>query len=137
MPSSTTSSIPIPNRKPSVSAVDASSLSPEDARLLRLYGRAPSQSQHFARHLKDRKYFDSGDYALSKAGHGDRLDVGAVGSLHPLPGSIPHPGSPLGSLIGGDGNIIGPAAGTGRRKSSLSMESVAASGFVASGKGKC
>lgn len=101
-------------------------LSPEDLRLFRLYGRIPTQSQHFARHLKDRKYFDSCDYAMSKAGHGDSLDVGQVGALHPAPGSIPHPTSLLRGEIGADGNkmvgvqgVVG-SAGQGRRKSSLS-----------------
>ncbi|KAK5654021.1 hypothetical protein OQA88_7698 [Cercophora sp. LCS_1] len=63
----------------------------DDNRLLSRYGCLPSPKQHFARHLKDRKYFDSGDYALSKAGRGDSVDVGAVGVLHPMPGDVPHP----------------------------------------------
>jgi hypothetical protein len=103
--------------------VDPSTLSQEDLRLLRLYGRIPTQSQHFARHLKDRKYFDSCDYAMSKAGHGDSLDVGAVGSLHPAPGNIPHPTSLLRGEITADGiaGIPGRVEGVkGRRKSSLS-----------------
>ncbi|KAI0164484.1 camp-regulated phosphoprotein/endosulfine conserved region-domain-containing protein [Hypoxylon sp. FL1284] len=51
--------------------VDVKSLSPEEQRLFRLYGKLPSRSDHFAKHLKERKYFDSGDYAMSKAGKGD------------------------------------------------------------------
>ncbi|RUS34764.1 hypothetical protein BC938DRAFT_478693, partial [Jimgerdemannia flammicorona] len=35
--------------------------------------------------LQERKYFDSGDYALSKAGKAD-----SVGSQHPSPENIPH-----------------------------------------------
>lgn len=66
------------------------SLTPQEARLYRLYGRVPSQTHHFAKHLKERKYFDSGDYALSKAGRADS----AVGSLHPEPSKIPHPHPP-------------------------------------------
>jgi len=61
---------------------------------------------------------------MSKAGHGDSLDVGAVGALHPVPESIPHPASLLRGEIGADG---GKAVGgmvvsgvQGRRKSSLS-----------------
>ncbi|RUS18144.1 Endosulfine-domain-containing protein [Jimgerdemannia flammicorona] len=38
-----------------------------------------------ANKLKERKYFDSGDYALSKAGKAD-----SVGSQHPSPENIPH-----------------------------------------------
>ncbi len=69
-------------------------LSPEEQRLFRLYGKLPSRSDHFAKHLKERKYFDSGDYAMSKAGKGDSVDAGAVGSQHPLPENIPHLSSP-------------------------------------------
>ncbi|KAK3341994.1 camp-regulated phosphoprotein/endosulfine conserved region-domain-containing protein [Lasiosphaeria hispida] len=75
--------------------IDTSSLTPTEQRLYRLYGRLPSQSHHFARHLKERKYFDSGDYALSKAGRGDSVDVGLVGALHPAPEQIPHPSPSL------------------------------------------
>ncbi|KAK1778300.1 hypothetical protein QBC45DRAFT_166763 [Copromyces sp. CBS 386.78] len=55
---------------------------------------ANAATTRFARHLKERKYFDSGDYALSKAGRGNSVDVGLVGSAHPAPEQIPHP-SPL------------------------------------------
>jgi len=57
---------------------------------------------------------------MSKAGHGDSLDVGAVGALHPAPGNIPHP-SLLGAEIDVPGSPDKAAAGAqGRRKSSLS-----------------
>jgi len=56
---------------------------------------------------------------MSKAGHGDSLDVGAVGALHPAPGSIPHP-SLLRGEIGVPGSPDKAVAGVqGRRKSSL------------------
>ncbi|KAK3328739.1 hypothetical protein B0H66DRAFT_539267 [Apodospora peruviana] len=74
--------------------VDINTLPPQDQRLLRLYGgRFPSQSHLFAKkHLhKERKYFDSGDYALSKAGRGVDPLSGGIGSLHPVPQNIPHP----------------------------------------------
>ncbi|KAL6859725.1 Endosulfine domain-containing protein [Trichoderma novae-zelandiae] len=76
------------------SKVDINSLTPDEQRLFRLYGKLPSRSDHFAKHLKDRKYFDSGDYAMSKAGKGDGVDAGAVGSQHPVPENIPHLTSP-------------------------------------------
>jgi hypothetical protein len=75
--------------------VDVKSLSPEEQRLFRLYGKLPNRSDHFAKHLKDRKYFDSGDYAMSKAGKGDSVDTGTVGSQHPVPENIPHLSSPV------------------------------------------
>jgi len=74
--------------------VDVKSLSPEEQRLFRLYGKLPSKSDHFAKHLKERKYFDSGDYAMSKAGKGDSVDAATVGSQHPVPENIPHASSP-------------------------------------------
>ena len=40
--------------------------------------------------LQERKYFDSGDYALSKAGKASDVGVTNIGSQHPLPENIPH-----------------------------------------------
>ena len=94
------------------------SLSAEEQKLFRLYGKLPSKSDHLAKHLKDRKYFDSGDYALSKAGKASSVDTGSVGSQHPLPENIPHLSSPgiqgAASQGGsGNGNVMasGPAGG--------------------------
>jgi len=86
--------------------VDVSSLSPDEQRLFRLYGKRPSKADHLAKHLKERKYFDSGDYALSKAGKASSVDTGSVGSQHPLPENIPHLSSPgVGNANqGGSGN---------------------------------
>jgi len=96
--------------------VDVASLSPDEQRLFRLYGKLPSKSDHLAKHLKERKYFDSGDYALSKAGKASSVDTGSVGSQHPLPENIPHLSSPaVGSPNqggSGNGNIqLGGTAG--------------------------
>ncbi|KAK4866250.1 hypothetical protein LT330_008591 [Penicillium expansum] len=63
--------------------VDINSLSPEEQRLLRLYGKMPTKKD-------ERKYFDSGDYALSKAGKASDLGVTNIGSRHPVPENIPH-----------------------------------------------
>ncbi|KAH0542354.1 hypothetical protein GP486_008645 [Trichoglossum hirsutum] len=43
----------------------------------------------------ERKYFDSGDYALSKAGKASDVGVTQIGSQHPLPENIPHLTSPV------------------------------------------
>ncbi|OAA45695.1 Endosulphine [Metarhizium rileyi] len=104
--------------------VDVKSLSPEEQRLFRLYGKLPSRSDHFAKHLKDRKYFDSGDYAMSKAGKGDSVDAGTVGSQHPVPENIPHLSSPTnnGASIpkhGHHGSIAGIQAGSPVKESSF------------------
>ncbi|KAL3424345.1 camp-regulated phosphoprotein family protein [Phlyctema vagabunda] len=86
--------------------VDISTLSPDEQRLFRLYGKLPSKADHLAKQLKERKYFDSGDYALSKAGKASSVDTGSVGSQHPLPENIPHLSSPgVGNAShGGSGN---------------------------------
>jgi hypothetical protein len=87
--------------------VDVKSLTPEEQRLFRLYGKLPNRSDHFAKHLKERKYFDSGDYAMSKAGKGDSVDTGSVGSQHPVPENIPHLSSPV-SGPNGIGSMLHP-----------------------------
>jgi len=85
--------------------IDLASLSPDEQRLFRLYGKLPSKFDHLAKHLKERKYFDSGDYALSKAGRASSVDTGSVGSEHPLPENIPHLSTPgVGGVNGGAGN---------------------------------
>ncbi|KFY16614.1 hypothetical protein V492_01212 [Pseudogymnoascus sp. VKM F-4246] len=85
--------------------VDIASLTPDEQRLFRLYGKLPSKADHLAKQLKDRKYFDSGDYALSKAGKASSVDTGSVGSEHPLPENIPHLTSPgVSGVNGGSGN---------------------------------
>lgn len=51
---------------------------------------------------QERKYFDSGDYALSKAGKASEGGVTNIGSEHPLPENIPHHlSSPTHSSTGG------------------------------------
>ncbi|KAH0543634.1 hypothetical protein FGG08_002072 [Glutinoglossum americanum] len=45
--------------------------------------------------INERKYFDSGDYALSKAGKASDAGVTQIGSQHPLPENIPHLTSPV------------------------------------------
>jgi hypothetical protein len=76
-----------------------------------------------AKHLKERKYFDSGDYALSKAG---KASSGSVGSGHPLPENIPHFSSPgIGGVNGGVGNgsihpgIVGATSASPVKESSF------------------
>ncbi|KAG0249922.1 hypothetical protein BG011_008804 [Mortierella polycephala] len=51
-----------------------------------MYGKLPTGRDLLGHKLKERKYFDSGDYALSKAGK----TTTPVGSQHPQPENIPH-----------------------------------------------
>ena len=76
--------------------VNIDSLSPQEQRLFKLYGKIPSSSQLLNKKLAggDRKYFDSGDYALCKASGGKPAQasgfVAPVGVRHPDPETIPH-----------------------------------------------
>jgi len=70
--------------------VDLSTLSDDERRLFQLYGKLPSKKDILKNKLKERKYFDSGDYALSKAGKASDVGVTNIGSQHPLPENIPH-----------------------------------------------
>ncbi|KAK3356002.1 hypothetical protein B0H65DRAFT_545231 [Neurospora tetraspora] len=89
--SSSSSSSSSPSTSPPNSG---SSLQPATTTTTGPNATANAATSRFARHLKERKYFDSGDYALSKAGRGNSVDVGTIGSAHPAPEQIPHP-SPL------------------------------------------
>ncbi|KAI7575910.1 hypothetical protein KC316_g10885 [Hortaea werneckii] len=63
--------------------VDVSQLSEEEQKLFRLYGKLPNKKDLLQNKLKERKYFDSGDYAMSKAGKSDAGLVGGLGREHP------------------------------------------------------
>ncbi|KAK4575310.1 hypothetical protein LTR86_001163 [Recurvomyces mirabilis] len=70
--------------------VDISQLTEEEQKLFRLYGKLPNRKDLLQNKLKERKYFDSGDYAMSKAGKDDVGLVGGLGREHPSPDTIPH-----------------------------------------------
>ncbi|KAH9997839.1 Endosulfine-domain-containing protein [Russula vinacea] len=70
--------------------IDVSKLTEEEQKLFRLYGKLPSHKNVLTKMQKDRKYFDSGDYAMSKAGVGSQ---NAVGTAIPNPENIPHASS--------------------------------------------
>lgn len=117
-------------------------LSPEEQRLFRLYGKLPSQASVFARN-NQRKYFDSGDYALNKAGKGDGVDTGNVGSIVPDVDTIRHnsPATAGGSINSANpggittpgltksGSVSGPSSGipvgSPAKESSLQRETSA------------
>ncbi|KAL1920241.1 uncharacterized protein VTP21DRAFT_1387 [Calcarisporiella thermophila] len=66
--------------------IDISQLTDEEQKMFRMYGKLPDRKDVVGHRLKERKYFDSGDYALSKAGKATL----PVGSAHPRPETIPH-----------------------------------------------
>ncbi|KAJ1981979.1 hypothetical protein H4R34_001876 [Dimargaris verticillata] len=63
-----------------------SKMSEEEKKLFRLYGKLPNRKDLLHNKLKERKYFDSGDYVLSKVGKNSQ----PVGEQHPSPANIPH-----------------------------------------------
>ncbi|KAG5461324.1 MAG: camp-regulated phosphoprotein/endosulfine conserved region-domain-containing protein [Olpidium bornovanus] len=66
--------------------VDVSKLTEEEKKVYQKYGKLPTGKDLLGHKLKDRKYFDSGDYAMNKAGK----TTGPVGTSHPSPENIPH-----------------------------------------------
>ena len=59
-------------------------LSEEEQKLFRLYGKLPNKKDLFSKKLQERKYFDSGDYAMSKAGKSNEGVLGGgLGRQHP------------------------------------------------------
>ncbi|KAK6455203.1 camp-regulated phosphoprotein/endosulfine conserved region-domain-containing protein [Scheffersomyces xylosifermentans] len=65
--------------------IDLSKLSPQELRIYRMYGKLPTTQQILTSKFQDKKYFDSGDYAMQKQLGG--------GFKSGLPGGIPmkHP----------------------------------------------
>jgi len=80
--------------------IDVSKMSPDEQRLFRLYGKLPNRKDLLQNKLKERKYFDSGDYALSKAGKASDAGVTTIGREHPVPENIPHSNSQHNGLVG-------------------------------------
>ncbi|TKA27212.1 hypothetical protein B0A50_04549 [Salinomyces thailandicus] len=110
--------------------VDVSQLSEEEQKLFRLYGKLPNKKDLLQNKLKERKYFDSGDYAMSKAGKSDAGLVGGLGREHPSPESIPHLSSqqsqgsstPVGSAS--NGPALHPTTSQGQSGSPVKEPSV-------------
>ncbi|KIW11924.1 hypothetical protein PV08_09197 [Exophiala spinifera] len=88
--------------------IDISKLSPDEQRLFRLYGKLPNKSDLLQNKLKERKYFDSGDYALSKAGKASDTGVTTIGTEHPKAEEIPHT-SPLMHTLSRNDSVSGAA----------------------------
>ena len=57
----------------------------QEAKLKALYGELPNKNVLAKKKLKERKYFDSGDYALQQ--QGKQVDLGSV---IPTADQIPH-----------------------------------------------
>ncbi|KAJ6557315.1 camp-regulated phosphoprotein/endosulfine conserved region-domain-containing protein [Mycena vulgaris] len=82
--------------------IDISKLNEQEQILFAKYGKLPTHKNVLMKMQKDRKYFDSGDYALSKAGVEPQ---NTVGTAIPNPENIPHASSPANN---GHGLSISP-----------------------------
>ncbi|KPI38960.1 mRNA stability protein [Cyphellophora attinorum] len=82
--------------------IDINSLSSDEQRLFRLYGKLPNKKDLLQNKLKERKYFDSGDYALSKAGKASDSGMTSIGTEHPTADAIPHLSPLTNQLTRGD-----------------------------------
>ncbi|WRT65673.1 uncharacterized protein IL334_002618 [Kwoniella shivajii] len=72
--------------------VDISAMSEQDQKAFKMYGKVPGKNL-FTKMQKERKYFDSGDYMMSKAGV---QSAQAPGTAHPTPEAVPHASPPAG-----------------------------------------
>lgn len=70
----------------------------------------------------ERKYFDSGDYALSKAGKSDDVGNTSIGLEHPSPNNIPHLSSSNAS--NGNGLSLQPTQSHGQSGSPVKESSI-------------
>ncbi|KAE8215194.1 hypothetical protein CF327_g1494 [Tilletia walkeri] len=88
--------------------IDISSLSEEEQKMFRLYGKLPSRANVRPNKSHERKYFDSGDYALSKAGKAPQQ---SVGTAIPNPERVPHASTVGGGSVAATvGSISSPVS---------------------------
>ncbi|KAA8643802.1 uncharacterized protein ATNIH1004_010576 [Aspergillus tanneri] len=70
-------------------------LSEDERRLFRTYGRLPHGGGMLRQQCKERKYFDSGDFALSSAHTTTSNGAIRTGTAHPVRETISHPNAPV------------------------------------------
>ena len=63
--------------------LDLSKLSPQELRIYKMYGKLPTTQQILTSKFQDKKYFDSGDYAMQKQLGGDNKRVTGISLKHP------------------------------------------------------
>ncbi|KAG8411597.1 hypothetical protein J3458_015658 [Metarhizium acridum] len=81
----------------------------EQQAVKRLYGIERSKPRLLHHQLQGRKYFDSGDFALSQAHRASNIGAVETGTEHPLRKDISHPSSaaPASSNVKSDSNEQG------------------------------
>ncbi|KAI3403984.1 hypothetical protein KGF56_003251 [Candida oxycetoniae] len=66
--------------------IDLSKLSPQELRIYKMYGRLPTTQQILSSQFHDKKYFDSGDYAMQKQKPGYNKSLsGVLGTSNGMP----------------------------------------------------
>ncbi|KAK2058650.1 hypothetical protein LY76DRAFT_513734 [Colletotrichum caudatum] len=85
--------------------VAAAAAAQKEERIRRLYGKAPARSDLLHNQLQ-RKYFDSGDYALQDAHRPSSMGSVRTGTEHPLREGILQPSAPVPT----SSNIVGVVA---------------------------
>lgn len=63
--------------------LDLSKLSPQEMRIYKMYGKLPTTQQILSSKFQDKKYFDSGDYAMQKQLGGPKSGISGVSMKHP------------------------------------------------------
>lgn len=63
--------------------LDLSKLSPQELRIYKMYGKLPTTQQILSSKFHDKKYFDSGDYAMQKQLGGPKSGISGVSMRHP------------------------------------------------------
>lgn len=63
--------------------IDLSKLSPQELRIYKMYGKLPTTQQILSSKFQDKKYFDSGDYAMQKQLGGPKSSFGGTPMRHP------------------------------------------------------
>ncbi|KAI5959611.1 uncharacterized protein KGF55_005255 [Candida pseudojiufengensis] len=74
--------------------IDLSKLSPQELKIYKMYGKLPTTSQILSSKFHDKKYFDSGDYAMQKQQKGGKGGYSSnLGGNNGISGQIPmrHP----------------------------------------------
>lgn len=63
--------------------LDLSKLLPQELQIFKMYGKLPTRQQILLSKFQDKKYFDSGDYAMQKQLGGLKLALAGVSLRHP------------------------------------------------------
>ncbi|KAI5459488.1 camp-regulated phosphoprotein family protein Igo1 [Mariannaea sp. PMI_226] len=83
----------------------------KDKHILHMYGRMPTRGKLLHGQLEGRKFFDSGDFALSQAHQPSNIGGVDTGSEHPLRENISYPSAPVPSASNVDNDASQPLRG--------------------------